>query len=236
MLAIGTAIDPADKGDTRMIRAALLAAALLVTSLAAPSTAHAAKVEKRNFTDSGKPYISITGDFEKGDADVFKAILDTFARGDRLVVVLNDNHGGLLAEGLRIGAMIHDARGETVTKTFCYSACAIAWLGGTAQFIYGDAQVGFHAAYDDKRVVSAPAASVMGYYVAQLGLGADMAAWVTGAGPDDVNVMTKKTADEFHLHTTFIEQPQPPGPEVPKITPEQQRRIDAIQPAPGWKS
>jgi hypothetical protein len=193
-----------------MIKTALCSAtALLAASLAAAS--NAATVEKRNFTDSGKPYISITGDFEKGDADAFKAILDTFARGDRLVVVLNNNAGGLLIEGLRIGAMIHDAKGETVTNTFCYSACAIAWLGGTAQFIYGDAQVGFHAAFDDKHVVSAPAASVMGYYVAQLGLGADMAAWVTEAGPDNVNVMTKKMADEFHLHTTFVEQPKKDG-------------------------
>jgi hypothetical protein len=184
---------------------------LAFSAIAASTSAHAAQM---NMCDNdrcrvpGNPFniIAVNGDFAAGDADRFEALISTTSHDKPIMVLLGNNHGGSLIDGLRIGVAIHTAGANTAAKNYCYSACALAWLGGVNQGILGKAQVGFHAAYSkDTHAVTAPGAAVMGVYFAQLGLSVDFAAWATAAGPDRVNVVTPEIAKQFHLATRFVD-------------------------------
>jgi hypothetical protein len=164
-------------------------------------SAHAAEIA------TGKNLIEMKGDFVDGDAAKFEAAIGKMPRDGSTLVIFDYNHGGHLADGIRIGTAIHDARARTAVFNYCYSACATAWLGGSARVIVGDAQVGFHAASKDDKI-SGPANAAMGFYVAKLGLDEKIALWATVAGPDQVNVVTPELAELIHLPTRFL----PPTP------------------------
>jgi hypothetical protein len=152
--------------------------------------------------------IVITGDFAKGDAEKFKTMLSLMPKDKPTVVFLDSNHGGPLVEGIQIGAAIHDADARTVVSNYCYSSCAMAWLGGTIRGIVGNAQVGFHAAYSEvpgeDPKVAFPACALMGYYIARVGLGMDVAAFAAEKGPDEVNIVTPEVAKQINLPTKLF--------------------------------
>jgi hypothetical protein len=141
-------------------------------------------------TDTGYAML-VKGDLVDGDAAKFEATIGMIPR-DKPSTVFLESNGGKLVEGIRIGAAIRLAGARTVVVTYCYSACATAWLGGT------------HAAYGaDKRAVG-PGNAAMGFYVASLGLGLDVAAWTTAVGADQINLVTPEVAKRLHLPTQFL--------------------------------
>jgi hypothetical protein len=87
--------------------------------------------------------IRITGAIEEGDADRLRAILTRIAgtgpsdkRGGRIVAELSSNGGDVYA-GLNMGYLFKEFDVATVVRTrdICLSACALAFLGGTASHV-----------------------------------------------------------------------------------------------------
>lgn len=132
--------------------------ALLAWTTATPLAAQdmTFRIDYRNHTNVIVAEGKITGE----TPDNFQAFLDTEPfDGFRIVVALNSD-GGNLVGGLLLGQMIRENRFETdVSKiimepgeTFssserpggCYSACALAYLGGERRGLHEGSEIGFH--------------------------------------------------------------------------------------------
>ena len=101
------------------------------------------------------------GDITGDTPDVFQAFLDTDPfDGFRFVMAL-DSDGGSLVGGLRLGQMIREAGLDTTVQRYlldpmtgklgydtadgeCFSACAIAFLGGVRRKVSEGSRLGFH--------------------------------------------------------------------------------------------
>lgn len=106
--------------------------------------------------------LRLTGPFETGDADKLRAVLEPLrARGGRgpdgsLAVVELSSGGGDILEGMKVGYLFREFDIVTLVRRGdrCLSACAVAFLGGTARHSALEAipgrrieiggQVGFH--------------------------------------------------------------------------------------------
>lgn len=114
------------------------------------------QVNYRNHTN----IIVAEGTITKETPDNFQAFLDNEPfDGFRIVVALNSD-GGNLFGGLRLGQMIRENRFETDVRkitmvpdeTFsraeraggCYSACALAYLGGERRELHEGSEIGLH--------------------------------------------------------------------------------------------
>ncbi|MEX0845964.1 MAG: hypothetical protein WD022_11825, partial [Balneolaceae bacterium] len=113
------------------------------------------KINAANFRINGNQ-IEFYGTIENGDAKLFERFLRSSEIKDfqDYQVSLNSK-GGNLYEGILIGNIFRDKELETVVKknNGCYSACAIAFLGGTKSYTTGTgigrnleigANLGFH--------------------------------------------------------------------------------------------
>ena len=128
-------------GHTAM--AIRLAAAVLV--MAAPLTNRAFPATIYTNWYGTTPVIAIFGELQLADGQNFADRVSGLSNG---VVVLSSPGGNLVA-GLRIGTIIRLKNFATVVPdgTYCASACAFAWLGGTSRYMGQKGLVGFHAAY-----------------------------------------------------------------------------------------
>lgn len=123
------------------------------------------RADALTFRKNGE-WIEVSGKFEPGDAARFAAFLkiQPSNNGGWLGVSL-DSLGGSLAEGLLLGRFLRQNSIGTLVRqgNECYSACAIAFLGGTKPYTTGSgigrnlevgAKLGFHGfASSNERVV-----------------------------------------------------------------------------------
>jgi hypothetical protein len=104
------------------------------------------------------------GDINAGDSDKLIAALGYDDGISQSYIHLNSN-GGDLFEGIKIGEIIHHSELETVIDAdgSCFSACAIAFLGGVRRYVTGEepgrvirwgAQLGFHGFYSSGQTVN----------------------------------------------------------------------------------
>jgi hypothetical protein len=118
--------------------------------------------------------------------------------------------GGSLAEGIAIGVTIHERSIITAVSAdnSCYSACALAWLGGRLRILGDGADVGSHAAFIDDNGVKKEKGStnaVVGAYLSMLGLGIEAIAYLTSASPDNVVHITRLTARKYGIAVSFVD-------------------------------
>jgi len=75
--------------------------------------------------------IQVKGVINDGDTFELQAYIASLPKKPHIVIFLS-SPGGNLAEGMKLGRFFYDRKIETVieTKTFCASACALAFLGG----------------------------------------------------------------------------------------------------------
>jgi hypothetical protein len=90
-------------------------------------------------------FVLIAGQIEAGDAEKFQHI----TANTQMAIVVFSSPGGLLMEGLNIGADIKQRGYVTAVaeNTLCASACALAWLGGARRLMTNSSKIGFHAAF-----------------------------------------------------------------------------------------
>lgn len=142
-----------------------IAIGLTASSAAAASFAVDSKVGKTPGIKGGPTTIRITGPIEAGDAERLRAILSrnsaAAGRGadrERFVAELSSDGGDIYA-ALNMGYLFreYDVATRVLAGNRCLSACALAFLGGTASHLPPDlvpdrsielgGQVGFHNFY-----------------------------------------------------------------------------------------
>jgi hypothetical protein len=166
-------------------------------------------MEFRKEADQKRPgmfWIYATGEIFSGDGAAFGKIA---TEGSRDLVFFN-SPGGSAVEGILIGALIHDRGISTVVPSpnSCYSACALAWLGGRSRLLGDGADVGSHAVFVDENGIKTEKGSgnaVVGAYLSRLGLGIDAIAYLTSASPDNVVHITRLTARKYGIAVSFVD-------------------------------
>jgi hypothetical protein len=125
--------------------------------------------------------------------------------------------GGSLTEAIKLGRLIRFRRLFTTVGTpggklndirpgECYSACAIAFLGGLFRFGHEGSSYGVHRFYasikdtpltsDDAQIVSA----VLVDYIREMGVNASLFSFMTEAGPDEIKLLSD--GDQVRLNVT----------------------------------
>lgn len=108
-----------------------LAVAAAFVALAARPT-DAATVTRIETGKPGTATFLFQGQIVAGDVDRMSAALRKVPQGTAVSVIL-ESPGGLVGEGLNLGALFHAAKVTTIVKgggAICYSSCALAFLGG----------------------------------------------------------------------------------------------------------
>lgn len=177
-----------------------LATALLMLTTAV----HAADVTPLGADPRGRAFFKISGDLAKGDAEKFLTATDGAANA----VILFQSDGGDLQTGLDIGSLVR-MRGygtAVLDGEACYSACALAWLGGTKRIVGIDGNVSFHAAYvleDGNARESGVANALVGAYLSRLGLKEDAVIFMTSAQPNDFNELDAEWSTALGIDVEF---------------------------------
>ncbi len=109
---------------------ALAVAAAVASVVAQP--ADAATITRIETGKPGTAAFLFHGQIVAGDGDRMSTALRKLPQGTAVTVIL-ESPGGLVSEGLNLGALFHAAKVTTIVKgggAICYSACALAFLGG----------------------------------------------------------------------------------------------------------
>ncbi|MGI9250038.1 MAG: hypothetical protein ACR2PR_02420 [Pseudohongiellaceae bacterium] len=127
---------------------------LLILLFISATSLHAAALELQ-IVDEHK--ITATGEIVRGDLDRFRAFFGAYeCRFSDNCTLSLISPGGNLLEGIRLGLYFQEKGIETLVEkdNYCYSACAIAFLGGTRFYATGTgpyktleigALLGFHS-------------------------------------------------------------------------------------------
>ena len=149
--------------------------------------------------------ISVAGEFQEGDDLRFKNL----AIATDKAVVLLDSPGGLAGVGMEIGRTISIKGFSTavVENTICASSCGLVWLAGKHRFITPTSKVGFHAVFSDtsgQQTVSSAGNALVGSYLQQLGLSANVIVYVTDAAPASMQWLTAADAKQIGLDIDLL--------------------------------
>lgn len=166
----------------------VLHSVLLYSLLLSATVAYSAEVSRIGSDKDGTVHFKISGELQKGDTEKFLTITD----GTASAIVAFESDGGDLQTGLDIGSLIRMRGYSTAVLDgeACYSACALAWLGGTSRIVGTDGRVSFHAAYvleNGTARESGVGNALVGAYLSKLGLKEDAVVFLTSAPPDDLN-------------------------------------------------
>jgi hypothetical protein len=173
-----------------MIKIALTA---LLASVAWPC--HAASIEVYQAT------ITIDGDIDFGDFETFQSKTRALSQA---TVTLRSN-GGKLVPAIKIGETIRQKGFATYVHEYCASACTFMWLAGTQRYMAATAQIGFHAAYDDRTGQEGGMANaIVGAYLTKLGLPYEAVIYATVAAPDSMRYLTVADAKRVGIDVNII--------------------------------
>lgn len=220
-----------------MIRQILFGAAAAAMVV---GVAHAAEIKLEGKNADGVPVVSVKGDFIESDIERFADV----TKGIDSAIISFSSNGGRLSAGIEIGTRIRMRGFTTVVadREECYSACALAWLGGTTRYVGRGAQLGFHAAYlekDGRFQETGVGNAVVGGYAANLGLGTSAIIFLTSAPPDGFNHLTKDLAETVRIAAEFMSsqrliavlEPSTPARSAPKA--EDVNPAQVVAPAGG---
>lgn len=114
------------------------------------------------------PHVHLSGSIEEGDSErLANALSEACVRYDcpefnnTLAVLSLNSPGGNFHEGIKLAEQIRNAKVATIVRTGdrCYSACAVAWLGGSGfhltggvgtyidRYVEPGATLGFHSPF-----------------------------------------------------------------------------------------
>ena len=192
----------------------------------------AAEITAIPLDQPGQGAITIDGDLTPEDRENFLIKIAPFSGG---MVVLN-SRGGAAYAGIEIGKAIR-MRGFTTwvpSGSFCASACAMAWLGGTRRLMGKGALIGFHSVYrleNGKQVEASSGNALYGAYLSQLGLSDRAIMFLSDAAPSSMNWLTPSEAESFGITLTVFD-PKPTTaeavPEVKQVASLEARSRDFI--------
>jgi hypothetical protein len=166
----------------------------------------AAEVKVIPPSDTGTALVLIAGPIVPGDAKQFEDATE----GVNKAIVIFSSPGGILVEGLSIGANIREKGYITAVaeNTLCASACALAWLGGDRRAMANSSKIGFHAAYvktGQYKRESGVDNAIVGAYLNQLGLSLDAIRYITTPGPDEIQWLSIRDAIRYGISVYSLE-------------------------------
>lgn len=126
--------------------------ALTITSILTVASVASAATFATAVTKDGKVIVTLTGEITEGDADAFKAVIQTANNGGHLVAIIRLNSpGGGILEGVKLADMIRFGKIATsvIDNSKCASACFIAFAAGSEKYANYTASVGVHGASDE---------------------------------------------------------------------------------------
>jgi hypothetical protein len=133
-----------------LMRRAAVAVGIAAALASAASAATVTRIENGR---PGTATFLFEGSIVAGDVQRMTKALEKLPIGTSVSVIL-ESPGGLVSEGLQLGTVFHRAKITTVVKgdgAICYSACALAFLGGRdlrtglpARIKMSGGKLGFH--------------------------------------------------------------------------------------------
>jgi hypothetical protein len=146
--------------------------------------------------------VTIDGPLTFDDGAQFQAKTTALTKA---VVVLSSD-GGSVAAGITIGETIRRKGFQSFVSGRCASACALAWLGGTPRSGAAEAQIGFHAVYNDKTgQVSGAGNARVGAYLRDLDLPDEAVFYITKAAPTTMSWLTLSEAKKNGIDVTLVD-------------------------------
>lgn len=188
-----------------------------VACLAASRMGHAAEIRRIGDID-----IQLDGQIDLGDANKLENILIAIQNEHAGFIVVPtlalNSKGGSFIEGLLIGRLLRKYGASTLVRSNaeCFSACAIAFLGGTMFYVASGpgisrrleigGTIGFHGYYvnpDTNRLIRATAlepylgfelskvlASMLAGYAAQMNVSSDWVEKTLARGPAELHLVS----------------------------------------------
>lgn len=138
----------------------------------------------------GYKLITVSGEIQEGDDEVFYKLANQAERA----VILLESPGGSVDVGLSIGSEIAIRGFSTIVLDGdgCHSICAVIWVSGAARYMSPDAEISVHAAYslvDEasgslEALPSGVGNAMIGAYLNEIGLSARAIKYFTISNPD----------------------------------------------------
>jgi len=170
---------------------------LALAALLAANAAQAANIViEKPETPTSPAVVSVAGRVDSGDYAAF--ILVTQHMKNATIYFYSE--GGEIADAVLIGQLIREKRFNTAVadQETCWSACALAWLGGAKRFLGNSAAVGFHAPHDKTGQRSAHGEATVSAYLKEMGLPDRVAIYVLEPGPKELNFLMSETDARAH--------------------------------------
>jgi len=98
--------------------------------------------------EAGKYSLYIKGDIRAGDAAIVEGIFEeAIVDHAQIEIILIDSVGGSVADAVDIGRMARAWDSWTRIYGYCYSSCALIYVGGSIRFPASNAELGLHRPY-----------------------------------------------------------------------------------------
>lgn len=188
---------------------------MLLTALMALIAPHAEAIEISIERGNATSKILVSGPIERGDAERFKAYWKENAYDSWNFIISLDSPGGNLLDGLEIGRFLRKVGANTEVQRYqrpisggyyadavpgaeCYSACALAFMGGVERDIPEGGTIGFHQFYGGGGSSAAEAMEITQHisaliagYLRDMGAKPELFELMSGTSPDNMFVPTR---------------------------------------------
>lgn len=186
---------------------------MLLAALLALIAPHAEAIEISMERGNATSKILVTGPIEHGDAERFKAYWEQNAYDSWNFIVSLDSPGGNLLDGLEIGRFLRKVGANTEVQRYpppvpgryaeglpgaeCYSACALAFMGGVERDIPEGGTIGFHQFYgggssaNESMELAQHISALIAGYLRDMGAKPELFELMSGTSPDKMFVPTR---------------------------------------------
>jgi hypothetical protein len=178
--------------------------------------------------------ITVEGRIENNDFEKFRSFAVNYPKA----IVVFKSPGGALVEGMQIGSLIRMRNFTTLVddNSYCASACALAWLGGTKRLMTATAKVGFHAGYvveNGLKKEDAVGNALIGSYLSRIGLTDAAVVFATHRGPDEMAWLSVNEAKRFGIDVELVTPKDEPDHDAkPKSAAKPGQAVPEIIPVP----
>ncbi|MER9330604.1 hypothetical protein [Mesorhizobium sp. M0488] len=187
---------------------------MLFAALVALIAPHAEAIEISMERGNATSKILVTGLIGHGDAERFKAYWEKNAYDSWNFIVSLDSPGGNLMDGIEIGRFLRKVGADTEVRRYspavpgryseelpgaeCYSACALAFMGGVQRDVPESGTIGFHQFYgggdssaDEAMELTQHISALIAGYLRDMGAKPELFELLSGTSPDKMFVPTR---------------------------------------------
>jgi len=174
---------------------------------------------------------TLDGEISVGDADRFAKFWDENAYDAFNFTVAFNSSGDNLSEGLKLGRFMRQKRVKTTVQKYsprapmqsewdysfaatplnesgCYSACALAFMGGVERAVPEGSEIGFHQFYGGSEITSADETMAMtqaisaniSYFLREMGAAPELFELMSMKHPDEMFIPNQRYLDALGIH------------------------------------